>query len=345
MRSRPARPRASRHAAPASKRRPLRLVALYFAPCEPFDMRFDVSARIFESVLPLPKHHSQSAQDLVKKTTLNPGTGGSNEKAISRKRSARRVGLGDAGGIRCRYAGITPPPPAPPAYTWSGCYIGGGGGYSTGRATQYTAPGAVVTPVAPGFRPGAVPAGVNITDQFNLSGFIGTGELGCNWQWGAWVFGIEGDGSATNKEGQAFETFLVPFLGAGRGAWVAETQERWLVTARARLGLTNFWWFGPQTMVYVTGGGAWAKIDTSEFLPGQFATTSGHLESNTRSGWTVGGGTRIRGRLWLVGEERVPVREVRRLHDLHDCSLLRFPRPATSRRAPSSSRTTSGAPA
>ena len=92
-----------------------------------------------------------------------------------------------------RAPAYTPPPPAPPAYTWSGCYIGGGGGYSTGRSTQYTAPGAVVTPVAPGFRPGAVPAGVNITDQFNLSGFIGTGELGCYWQCGAWVFGIEGD--------------------------------------------------------------------------------------------------------------------------------------------------------
>ena len=182
-------------------------------------------------------------------------------------------------------------PPPPPAYTWSGCYIGGGGGYSTGRSTQYTAPGARVTP-ALGVAPGAIvpPAGVNITDQFNLSGFIGTGELGCNWQWGAWVFGVEGDGSATNKEGQSFETQLVPFLGAGRGGWISQTQERWLVTARARLGLTNFWWFGPNTMVYVTGGGAWAKIDTSEFLPGQFATTSAHLESNTRSGWTVGGG-------------------------------------------------------
>ncbi len=42
-------------------------------------------------------------------------------------------------------------------------------------------------------------------------------------------------------------------------------------------------------MVYVTGGGAWAKIDTSEFLLGTFLNT-GHQESNTRSGWTVGGG-------------------------------------------------------
>src|SRR5262245_20537346 len=58
-----------------------------------------------ESLPPLPKDHSQSAQDLVKKSTLNPGTGGSNEKAISRKRSAGRVGLSGAGGIRCRKGG------------------------------------------------------------------------------------------------------------------------------------------------------------------------------------------------------------------------------------------------
>jgi outer membrane immunogenic protein len=200
---------------------------------------------------------------------------------------------------------VAPAPVAPPAYTWSGCYIGGGGGYSNGRATQYTAPGTVVTP-ALGVAPGAVvpPAGVNITDQFNLSGFIGTAQLGCNWQWGAWVFGIEGDGSTTNKEGQSFETQLVPFLGAGRGAWVSQTQERWLVTARARLGLTNFWWFGPNTMIYVTGGGAWAKIDTSEFLPGTLATTTGVQQSNTRGGWTVGGGAEYAvGYGWSVKSE------------------------------------------
>src|SRR6201985_2333977 len=114
------------------------------------------------------------------------------------------LGLGTPAAFAADMRGA-PAPVAPPAYTWSGCYIGGGGGYSTGRATQYTAPGARVT--ALGGQPGTVvpPPGVNITDQFNLSGFVGTGELGCNWQWGAWVFGIEGDGSTTNKEGQAFE--------------------------------------------------------------------------------------------------------------------------------------------
>ena len=96
---------------------------------------------------------------------------------------------------------------------------------------------------------------------------------------------MEVDGSATNKEGQAQEVPLAPFLGVGRQNWVSQTQERWLVTARARLGWT--WW--DKSMIYVTGGGAWAKIDTSEFLLGTFIGT-GHQESNRRGGWTVGGG-------------------------------------------------------
>src|SRR5215467_1407806 len=66
---------------------------------------FEMFGQNLESLPPLPKDHSQSAQDLVKKSTLNPGTGGSNEQAISRKRGAGRVGLSGAGGIRCRTAG------------------------------------------------------------------------------------------------------------------------------------------------------------------------------------------------------------------------------------------------
>src|SRR5215471_13057449 len=66
---------------------------------------FEMFGQNLESLPALPKDHSQSAQDLVKNSTLNPGTGGSHEKAISRKRSAGRVGLSGAGGIRCRKGG------------------------------------------------------------------------------------------------------------------------------------------------------------------------------------------------------------------------------------------------
>jgi outer membrane immunogenic protein len=187
----------------------------------------------------------------------------------------------------------TPPPPPPPAYTWSGCYVGASAGSSSGTSTHFTTAGSRLFGTTT-----VVPAGANITDSFNLSGFIGGGQIGCNWQWGAWVFGIEGDGSATNKDGQAFEIALASLPGlSSRAGWISQTQERWLVTARGKLGLTNFWWFGPQTLVYVTGGGAWAKIDTSEFLPGGagcapggIAVNCGVQDSATRSGWTVGGG-------------------------------------------------------
>jgi outer membrane immunogenic protein len=188
----------------------------------------------------------------------------------------------------------TPPPPPPPAYTWSGCYVGGHAGSSSGRSTHFTTAASAITRATGPVPLPAGAAGANITDSFDLSGFIGGGQLGCNWQWGVWVFGIDGDGSATNKEGQAFEVPLEPFS-PGSSSFISQTQERWLVTARARLGLTNFWWFGPQTLVYVTGGGAWAKIDVSEFFTAQgppFVSRPqiGFQESNTRSGWTVGGG-------------------------------------------------------
>jgi outer membrane immunogenic protein len=162
-----------------------------------------------------------------------------------------------------------PPPPPPPAYTWNGCYVGASAGTSSGNSQHFRSSD-----------------GAPITESFDLSGFIGGGQLGCNWQWGAWVFGIEGDGSAVNKSGQGFELQPIP---RPNTLWISETQERWFVTARARLGLTNFWWFGDKTMVYVTGGGAWAKIDASEWLTTNPIAT-GHQESNTRSGWTVGGG-------------------------------------------------------
>ncbi|TMJ96585.1 MAG: porin family protein, partial [Alphaproteobacteria bacterium] len=115
------------------------------------------------------------------------------------------------------------------------------------------------------------------TNSFDLSGFIGGGQLGCNWQFGAWVVGIEGDGSAVNKSGQGLEL--------ARPTWISETQERWFVTARGRLGLT----WTDRTLLYLTGGGAWAKIDASEWNTVS-PTTTGHQESNTRSGWTAGGG-------------------------------------------------------
>jgi outer membrane immunogenic protein len=166
-----------------------------------------------------------------------------------------------------------PPPPPPPAYTWSGCYVGASAGWDSGTSNRT----AVFNTVVPNA------AGRSITNDFDMTGFIGGGQLGCNWQWGAWVFGIEGDGSATNKSGQQFG--LAPF-NINR---IHETQERWLVTARGKLGLTDFWWFGPRTLLYVTGGGAWTKVDNSSWLVTSPQST-GDITTHQLSGWTVGVG-------------------------------------------------------
>jgi hypothetical protein len=106
------------------------------------------------------------------------------------------------------------------------------------------------------------------TGSIDMTGFIGGFQGGCNYQVGAWVWGVEVDGSATNKEGQAFNN-VDRLIAAAPGGFLAvspngvvQLQERWLVTARGRLG----WTIWDKTMLYVTGGGTWAKIDDSRFL-------------------------------------------------------------------------------
>src|SRR5262249_33052039 len=125
-----------------------------------------------------------------------------------------------------------PPPPPIPVYTWSGCYVGASAGYGAGRSTHSTVANSIITGGPLGRPPPELlgaPAGTSIAGDLGLSGFIGGFQGGCNYQVGQWVIGIEGDGSATNKEGQNFETGLVPFTGVGSASFISQTQERWLV--------------------------------------------------------------------------------------------------------------------
>jgi len=100
------------------------------------------------------------------------------------------------------------------------------------------------------------------------------GAVGWNWQSGNWVFGVEGDLSATNIQG-----------GTGGGncgsPFICKAEIGWLGTGRARLGLATM----GNTLFYVTGG-AWASQNRADLLPGvgQFN------EWKNASGWTAGGG-------------------------------------------------------
>jgi outer membrane immunogenic protein len=162
-----------------------------------------------------------------------------------------------------------PTPVAAPVYAnWSGCYVGGVAGTSYGRSNRIA-----VINTAPNS------AGLPITGDFNLSGFTGGFDLGCNWQMGGWVFGVEGDWVATNNSGQAYG--MAPFA-PGR---IHETQERWVSTVRGKLGWT--WW--DKTLVYVTGGGAWTKVDDSVWRAVD-PIGEKNIETHQLSGWVIGAG-------------------------------------------------------
>ena len=164
-----------------------------------------------------------------------------------------------------------PPPSLPPAvarvpvFSWTGCYIGGhiGGGW-----TRKTVSASELAP------------GISFTG--NTAGFLGGGQVGCNYQFAPnWVIGIEGDGSAANIKGEATTTVL-GITGTAR----AKTD--WLASATGRLG----WAAGPW-LLYAKGGVAWAGDKYSADIP----IFDEHIEAReTRTGWKVGGG--IEWALW-----------------------------------------------
>ena len=182
---------------------------------------------------------------------------------------------------------------------WTGCHIGGFVGMESGQNNGYSTTSA--TTFGPGngnlIPPGTVFPGVPVSGGFNMNGFLGGGDGGCDYQWGNWVVGVEGDWSQMNKSGQAFTPFggqtgnPIPIGVTPAGAiinlgapWVFQSTENWLATVRGRLGYAVDKW-----LFFVSGGGAWARIESStQLITGPFLTPN--LQNDTRSGWTVGGG-------------------------------------------------------
>jgi outer membrane immunogenic protein len=145
-----------------------------------------------------------------------------------------------------------PPPPPPtkapvvvPYYNWTGFYAGINGGYGWGRSKW-----------------DGLPA------TFNVNGGMAGGQLGYNWQFGQFVYGVEGDGDWTGLRGTA----SLADCGVG-----CRTRNDFLATARGRLGFAADRW-----LPYVTGGLAVGNIRAT--VPG-FAGID-----QTNAGWTVGGG-------------------------------------------------------
>jgi outer membrane immunogenic protein len=147
-----------------------------------------------------------------------------------------------------------PPPPvytkAPyfvPVYNWTGFYAGINGGWAWGSSNW---------------------SAFN-SSSFDVNGGMFGGQIGYNWQFGQFVFGLEGDGDWSELGGST-NVFAC-------GATSCRTKNDFLATARGRVGYAVDRW-----MPYVTAGLAIGDIRT---------TTAGFAGiDQTNAGWTVGGG-------------------------------------------------------
>jgi outer membrane immunogenic protein len=100
------------------------------------------------------------------------------------------------------------------------------------------------------------------------SGYMIGGTLGYNFQTGSFVWGLEGDIDYADVKGSATCLAILS----------CETKNTWLATARVRFGYAF-----DRFMPYVTGGAAFGEVEAK--IP-----TLGLSASDTRTGWTVGGG-------------------------------------------------------
>jgi len=180
-----------------------------------------------------------------------------------------------------------PPPVMAPLPTWTGFYLGLNGGYSWGNSRRevnfVTSTGGIVT------------GGGTITGSGqDLEGGLFGGQIGYNWQTANWVLGIETDIQWANQRGSAVfncpATCVTLPSGVTRTGAVVDQTLEWFGTFRGRAGFL----VTPSALLYATGGLAYGSLKTDITLAGftpagvpLSATASG---SNTRVGWTVGGG-------------------------------------------------------
>jgi outer membrane immunogenic protein len=193
-----------------------------------------------------------------------------------------------------------------PAFSWTGCYIGGyvGGGWSANDGAVFTdqgqnglgAAGSTAVPPFLSYAGGATGARLVPPHSWNAeldASFIGGGTVGCNWQpvGSSFVVGVEGEFGYMRLSGDAFDPAVListqttlDTVGSGRvGDWYG------MVTGR--LGYT---W--DRTLLYVKGGAAFVPTRGSVVDACQnTAIGCGNwlvsvATSNTVTTWTLGGG-------------------------------------------------------
>jgi outer membrane immunogenic protein len=159
-----------------------------------------------------------------------------------------------------RRAAPPPPLPIPPAFTWTGFYVGVNAGYGFASGSSFTDP-----------------TYGTVTRSGDRGGFVGGGQLGYNYQFtpgSGFVIGLETDiqGTAFSRGSAAIGT--TPYYN------VSPSLD-YLGTVRGRVGYAFDRW-----LVYATGGLAYGGGST----PSSASAYPYTLPDTSRIGYTVGGG-------------------------------------------------------
>lgn len=137
-------------------------------------------------------------------------------------------------------------PAAPVSFTWTGCYVGGhlGGGVSDDRTIS----------------------SIGTTVDFSSSGFVGGGQIGCNYQFAPnWLVGAEGRAAWSSLSNHHAGSVRFPALGNLIVPSQFGLENDFLASATARLGYV----YAERWLLYVRGGAAWTreKIDDAFIAP------------------------------------------------------------------------------
>jgi outer membrane immunogenic protein len=174
----------------------------------------------------------------------------------------------------------------PPAFTWTGFYIGAhvGGGWGTKEWDAIT--------MVPGFAPVKSVALADVTGTHTVNGFLGGVQGGFNIQFGPTVWGVEAQWSGADVKGHGPCFGEIGFgVASFDTSSTCSTKVRSIGTIAARFGLA---W--DHTLVYVKGGGGWANdrfnlhSTSNANFPPPFATFNFGEITDTRWGGMVGAG-------------------------------------------------------
>jgi outer membrane immunogenic protein len=212
-------------------------------------------------------------------------------------------GSASAADLATRPYAKAPPPPAP-VYSWTGCYISGGGGFglaSNSHDQVVTGP--------PNGGGTAFPVGqpTSLTEATGGKGWLGIVGGGCDYQFaptilgGNFVIGAFADYTWSNIHGQT-TTFAHYFNDGSAEVGVGDlnNDSSWAVGGRIGYVIPSL----PQLLTYFSGGYSQAHFQGVSYVntlpPVIGANTGLNLPSHLYNGWFLGGGTEY-GFNWLPG--------------------------------------------